>query len=103
MENSFDNMCRVYGIDPEIGGQIPCPPVENRKIQIKMEMYDTCDWMCRELELIKDRFKALPVDDYKGTLAYMEASMQRMKQAQSLIQTIRFPSADELKSYFEEV
>lgn len=59
---NYDNFYKVYGLDPEIAGKIPCPIVENEQAGIKIQIIDWCGVMQRYLESIEHSFVKVPVN-----------------------------------------
>lgn len=84
----FNSFCKVYGLDPEIAGQIPCPPIENEQIQIKMQMVNWCESMKQQLSSIERSFQAAPVDNDGYRLNLMRDCRDYMKQAMVCIERV---------------
>lgn len=77
----FNSFCKAYGLDPKVAGQIPCPPVENGQIGIKVQMIDWCGLMKRYLESIESNFRNAPVDQDSYRLQVMQKCRDHMKKA----------------------
>lgn len=78
---AFDNFCKVYGLDPEIAGKIPCPPIENEQIQIKIQMVNWCEHMKRMIDTIENSFIKAPVDKDVKRTHIMKKCQHYMKRA----------------------
>lgn len=84
----FNSFCKAYGLDPEIAGKIPCPPIENEQIQIKMQMVNWCESMKQQLSSIERSFQAAPVDNDGYRLNLMRDCRDYMKQAMVYIERV---------------
>lgn len=84
----FDSFCKAYGLDPKVAGLIPCPPIENEQIRIKMEIVNWCELMKRQLSSIERRFQAAPVDQDGYRLNLMRDCRDNMQQAMLAIERV---------------
>ena len=77
----YSVMCDKYGINPEMMGQIPTPPVENRQIKCKIEVIDWCGWMRQTLDSIEMTFRGAPVNSDEQHAENMERVRDQMRSA----------------------